>query len=121
MSYLYELIDYMDTPNKSERIIGGDFNINFKSNNILTTELKKLLAKKALRQIITQPTRTAAQPSMIDLIRTDSDYIKRSGVLDINMSDHLPVFILRKKVKTPKCAFVVVPIDGIIRKYFLIG
>ena len=65
------------------------------------------MAKKKLCQIIDSPTCIAAQQTLIDLIMTDSDCIKYPGVLDINMSDHLPVFLLRKKikVKTPKCEF----------------
>ena len=82
-------------------------NINFISKNSQTSELKKIMAKNTLRQIITDPTRIAEKKTLLYLILTDSDYIKYSGVLDINISDHLPVFILRKKVnvRSPKCEF----------------
>ena len=46
ITHLYDLLQYMDMSNKCERIVGGDFNINFMTNNIQTRELKKLIAKK---------------------------------------------------------------------------
>ena len=107
ISYLNDLLEFIDQTNNCERYFGGDFNINYISKSTQTSELKKLMAKNTLRQIITEPTRIATKETLLDLILTDSDYIKFSGVLDINISDHLPVFILRKKVKvkSPKCEF----------------
>ena len=45
--------------------------------------------------------------SIIDLIFTNSKYISKSGVLDINLSDHEMIFITMKKCKSPKrqCTF----------------
>ena len=107
ITHLYDLLEYFDVSNRNEKIIGGDFNVNFNKNNSQTSELKKCLAKNTLRQIITDATRIAANETCLDLIMTDSDHIKYSGVLEINISDHLPVFILRKKIKikSPKCEF----------------
>ena len=87
------------TYNNNEKITGGDFNINFKSNNTQTTEIKKLMAKNTLRQIIIDPACITTQQTLLDLIFTDSDCVKHSGLLDIHMSDHLPVFVVRNKVK----------------------
>ena len=108
ISHLNDLFEFMDLCNNSEKIVGGDFNINFGINNTQTNEIKKILSRNTLRQLITEPTRIATQHTILDLILTDSEYIKHSGVLDINVSDHLPVFLLRKKVhiKTPKCEFI---------------
>ena len=107
MSHLYELYECTTLPNKNEIIIGGDFNINFISNNSHTSDLKKLLAKNKLHQIVSEPTLIAQNDSLLDLIITDSDCIKYHGVLDINISDHLSVFMLRKKdkIKYSKCEF----------------
>ena len=82
--------------------------IHFKTNSMQTSEIKKIMARNTLRQLISDPTRLATQHTILDLILTDSECVKHSGVLDINVSDHLPVFLLRKKVhiKTPKCEFI---------------
>ena len=38
---------------------------------------------------------------MLDLIITNCDIVKECSTLDINVSDHLPVYLIRKKVKSP--------------------
>ena len=39
--------------------------------------------------------------SMLDLIITNCDIVKECSTLDITVSDHLPVYLIRKKVKAP--------------------
>ena len=51
-----------------------------------------------LAQIIQEFSRvTSTTQTMIDLIFTDSMYILRSGVIEDNMSDHFPIYFVRKK------------------------
>ena len=50
----------------------------------------------ALTQVIMENTRG---DNRLDLCLTNCDIIKDTGVLDENLSDHYPIFILRKKVK----------------------
>ena len=47
---------------------------------------------------ITRPDSNA----ILDLIASNCDIIKESGTLDINISDHLPMFFIRKKIKAQK-------------------
>ena len=62
-----------------------------------------------LRQLINEPTRYSSEKnSGIDLIFTNSDIVAKSGVANINLSDHQMILLSRKKVKTVKqrCSFV---------------
>ena len=51
-----------------------------------------------LKQYIKQTTRQDSD-TIIDLILSNSEIIQESGVIDINISDHLPIFLIRKKAK----------------------
>ena len=52
----------------------------------------------ALKQYITDYTRvTNTSKTAIDLLFTNSQVIQRTGVLNYNLSDHLPIFCIRKK------------------------
>ena len=87
--------------------IGGDYNINFFKKNSL--EMKKFLKFCTINQLrllinsITRPDSNAC----IDLILTNCDIVKENGILNINISDHLPILIIPKKIKTlkPKVTF----------------
>ena len=37
--------------------------------------------------------------AILDLIKTNCDKVKECSTLDINISDYLPVYLIRKKVK----------------------
>ena len=50
-----------------------------------------------LDQLITGPT---TLDSKIDLVYTNSDCVQTAGILDFSLSDHNPVFVTRKKIKT---------------------
>ena len=45
--------------------------------------------------------------SCIDLILTNCDILKEFGIVEINISDHMPTYFIRKKLKSkrPKIAF----------------
>ena len=82
--------------------IGGDYNINYiKKNSPGMKKLSKFCKTNQFKQIINTITRPDSN-TCIDLILTNSETIKESGALDINISDHLPIFFIRKKVKTLK-------------------
>ena len=89
-------------PNSKELSIVGDFNIDFSKRNrdINKMKLKELEEKFNIKQIIRTPTReTLRCKSIIDLIFTTipPDLISSSGTLQNNISDHLPIFIIKKK------------------------
>lgn len=86
----------------------GDFNTDFSSgssNNQLFKICKQFVSNANLSQLICQPTRvTSTTSTIIDLILvTDNDKISQSGVLNIGLSDHMPIYCTRKiKKQTSK-------------------
>ena len=85
----------------SEITVVGDLNINYNTRNTSPFKLLKEIERDfGLKQLITKPTRiTPTSSTPIDLILTDSNNIMSSGVLDICISDHLPIFYIRKKTR----------------------
>ena len=77
--------------------VGGYFNIDIqRTNSIDTKKLVKFFKLIQLKQEIYTVTRPDSNATL-DLIASNCDIIKESGTLDINISDHLPIFIIRKK------------------------
>ena len=86
-----------------EITILGDFNVNY---NLRHTphfkQLKEFERDFNLTQLINTSTKSGNRnKSCIDLIFTNMDHVMSSGVLDIAISDHLPVFLVKKKAKIP--------------------
>ena len=107
---LKSLISNLPPSNDREIIVGGDFNIDYsKPRNRNTQKLKKLLKELSLEQIIQSHTRLDKVNSTIDLIATNCPHVLDSGLLSWNISDHTPVYIVRKKKKIKlhrtKCEF----------------
>ena len=79
---------------KCDIFVGGDFNIDIqRTNSIDTKKLVKFFKLIQLKQEICTVTRPDSN-AILDLIATNCDIIKESGTLDINISDHLPIFII---------------------------
>ena len=57
------------------------------------------MKKNSLRQIVEVPTRPLYNEAIIDLILTNTNKAQASGILDWNLSDHLPTYINIKKEK----------------------
>ena len=90
------------SPHTSKEIIFiGDFNINY--SNKKSGDTKKLIGwqnKLGLHQIIKRNTRVSSRSqSLIDLIITNVEYCDSSGVIDLHISDHQPVYLVKKKPK----------------------
>lgn len=106
---LHESLDQISKIEEYEVFLCGDLNIPYgdeKSHEF--GKLKTLENKYSLTQLINLPTRITARTSTtLDLILTNSRYIETSGTEEINMSDHEPVFAIRKKqkVRTTKVDF----------------
>ena len=78
-----------------EIIMLGDLNTNFQDKHSYL-QLHVLTSQYQLKQLIDAVTRPISGKT-IDLIFTSKeDNVIKSGVLDIGMSDHLPIFISRK-------------------------
>ena len=82
-----------------EIVFLGDFNINFKAR--ASPEKKNLVAwqnKYGLKQLVKSETRcTRSSKTTIDLIFTNMEHCQLAGVIDLHMSDHQPVFVMKKK------------------------
>lgn len=101
-----ELIkDYVNSiPNISnkELIILGDLNWDYlDTSNIGWKNLHELELEFSVNQIITSATRNClSKDSLIDVILTNMNNIFLSGCLDTSLSDHHPIFVIKKRKKT---------------------
>ena len=98
IEYLEECFQFIDVE-KVEICIMGDVNVNYKKKT--SKEYKKLKffeKSNGLSQVINNTTRNSDRSnSLLDLILTNSIYVKEAGTLDHFISDHQPVFIVKKK------------------------
>ena len=101
--YLRNCLNGLSNISKKDIFIMGDFNIDVKKkSNQNAKDLIQLLNSYGMKQHIEGITRYGKTNSCIDLIFTNSEYIKDAGILDLNFSDHQAVFITRKKEKNTK-------------------
>ena len=88
-------------PMGRELYLLGDFNIDYsKHGDVDKQRLRALEIKFNMSQIIKVPTRiTVSSKTTIDLIMTTigPDLISHHGTLNIIISDHLPVYLVKKK------------------------
>ena len=84
-----------------ELTVLGDLNVNYKNRNSAPFKLLKEIERDfGLRQLIEKQTRiTLTLSTIIDLILTDCPHVSKSGTLDIYISDHLPIYYVRKKAR----------------------
>lgn len=84
-----------------EYIIHGDFNVNYSSKTCKwARELKTWELKHDLNQMIHSPTRVDPKTAtLVDLCFNNVKHNVLAGVLTLTISDHLPRFILKKKLK----------------------
>ena len=99
LSKIREDLEDIQSNQNCEITLMGDLNINYKNRNSASFKLFKEIERDfGLRQLITNPTRiTTKSSTLIDIILTDCDCVSASGVLDICISDHLPVYYVKKK------------------------
>ena len=66
-------------------------------------KLNTFMKSLAVEQLIKNYTRvTQTSRTMIDLILSDCSHISCSGVMNINLSDHLPIWEWEKSIKKKK-------------------
>ena len=99
VSELTNSLTYIKDLSDAEVIVSGDLNINYNQRHSKGFELLKNMERNFnFAQIIKSATRIVdGAKSLLDLIFTDMEFIFRSGVLEVGISDHLPVFLVRKK------------------------
>ena len=110
INILSQKIDSIHNYTNHDIFILGDININFLQNSSPGVKEAKALANTyGMLPLIKEPTRiTENNNSAIDQIFTNSNNVYNAGVLDLNLSDHLPVFVTRKKLtlKQEKTSFL---------------
>ena len=87
-----------------ELTIMGDFNVNYNLRHTAAFKLIKDFEREFnLTQLIQGTTRHGNKnKSCLDLIFTNMDHIISQGILKIAISDHFPVFMIKKKRKESK-------------------
>ena len=78
-------------------IIAGDFNINLGVSNFANLNFIDSMRSYHMYPVITKPTRFPAddssQPSLLDMIWTNSLNIFNSGIINFDTTDHCPTFL----------------------------
>ena len=87
-----------------EIIMIGDYNVDYKKTTSPDYKILKDLERKyQLIQHIKSPTRiTNSVRSTIDLIFSNIKFVASCGVLDNEISDHLPIYLVKKKERETK-------------------
>ena len=102
---LHDIIVSLRTviPNDFELFIIGDFNIDFLNpTSPGYRDIKWFEQRVGLQQLIKIPTRYSTVNTCIDLIFSNCKYVMRTGVADVNISDHQAIFITRKNTSKKK-------------------
>ena len=97
--YLNELFDQIALTRKYDVILGGDFNIDYQKWSANRKILKDFENRFGLTQMIHEKTRPLHSNTTVDLIFTNNPSFMKVGSLDLNISDHLPIYIIREKTK----------------------
>ena len=97
--HLNTLFDQITLIRKYDVILGGDFNIDYQRCSASRKILKDFEYRFGLTQMIQDKTRPLHSNTTVDLIYTNNPSFMKTGTLDLNISDHLPIYIIRKKTK----------------------
>ena len=105
LTELRSLLEMIPERHKVELIVTGDINIDQFMNDDRVKDFKKLLKDLHLHNLIKEYTRcVGGSKTLIDVICTNAKFVNESGTLNLNVSDHLAVYMIRKKdvVRRPK-------------------
>ena len=99
IDHLNEAILAISHVDRKDIVVLGDFNVDILEKRHKDTKaLIYFASTNGLVQLIDSPTRcTSITDKAIDLIFTNMDYIAASGTIDMFISDHQPVFLIKKK------------------------
>ena len=86
---------------KYELLLMGDFNADASDDKLPQARIiKQFEAEQSLKQVINKPTRYSRKKrSTIDLAFTNIKHCTSSGTINYNISDHKPIFIIKKKIR----------------------
>ena len=109
IDYLNDVILAIPHAQRKDIVVLRDFNIDMLDRNSPDAKsLKYFGSINGLKQLIDSPTRcTLTSNKIIDLIFSNMDYISNHGTLDVFISDHQPIFLIKKKpfIKQEKNCF----------------
>ena len=100
IQYITQRLNQIDR-SRSDTLLIGDFNIDFNDKKLMANSTLDILENKyGLKQMVKTDTRiTDSSSTCIDLIFTDISNIMDSGVINYNISDHLPIYLIKKKIR----------------------
>lgn len=84
-----------------EVFITGDWNIAYNQENSAGhKKVDELCTRFGFSQVIQEPTRCTLDTSnILDLIITNCTHVRAAGTTEVNLSDHQPTYLIRKKKK----------------------
>lgn len=86
-----------------QTIILGDFNFNLLQKSSSRVRYENIFKLFNFKQLITVPTRPSSGSLIDHIFVNDVKFVRKSGTLDISLSDHLPVFVnWKSRVIKPK-------------------
>lgn len=96
---LAEVLDELsDTNTKMDIVLIGDANIDLLTESNQKVLLYEFLNSYELEQIVDQPTRVGTKNStLIDHIYIKAQYVNLSGCIDLSVSDHYLIYLVKKK------------------------
>lgn len=104
LSCIGKLVQSLGDPTPQNVVIHGDLNINYNNNQCKwVKKLKGWEIKVGLKQVIRSNTRiTKDSGTLIDHCFTNLLNLNTAGTLNLNVSDHLATFLVKKKIREEK-------------------
>ena len=97
VDHLNMVLSNVPRMDRKDIIILGDFNVNMFADDADTRKLLKFGQVNEVEQLIKKPTRcTVNTTSLIDLLYSNVTHVYASGVLDLFLSDHMPIYMIKK-------------------------
>lgn len=91
-------VDEVKLCTSGDNIVIGDINIVLLNRDRHANCIQQFADAYGFKQLINDPTRfSGAGSTLLDHIYTDMDYHSSSGTLNLNVSVHLPIYVVRKK------------------------
>lgn len=95
--------DLSDRYQKIDVVLAGDANIDLLTESVYKKQLVEFLDAANLKQIIDSPTRISKSSySLIDHIYVRAQFISSFGRIDLGLSDHYLIYLIKKKELEPK-------------------
>lgn len=92
------VVESIRLTSSGDTVIIGDLNVDLLDDNVHTRKVKQICDACRVHQTLSEPTRITLKSSTLkDHIYTNAAHKFCTGVVNCNISDHLPVFLVLKK------------------------